>query len=173
MSTPRSDSYDLPQAPPAPSPVDRDLRRVIVLLFVNLGLSVLATILIFAFHDQVTSYLIAHSPQLSRNPAGGQAVRQTAHVQIWSRSIGILVASAVYVWLAFRLRAGKRSAYRRVWWIAIAGSAGLLYLILAGQYPVWLRIEQGLQMVVLLLLLWSVSRPAVRARFAKPGPRTS
>jgi hypothetical protein len=44
---------------------------------------------------------------------------------------------------------------------------GIAYLILGGQYPIWMRVEQGLQAVVLVVLLIAVSRPEVRGRFAK------
>ena len=36
----------------------------------------------------------------------------------------------------------------------------------SGQYPAWVDVEQVVQAVVLLAILWTVTRPAVRRHFA-------
>lgn len=73
----------------------------------------------------------------------------------------------LYVWRSFSLRAGKRRAYIRMILICVAGLAGILYLIAAGHYPAWMRVEQVLQGVVLAALLIAITRKPVRDRFAK------
>jgi hypothetical protein len=52
---------------------------------------------------------------------------------------------------------------------AVVGIAGIGYLVLSGQYPVWVRAEQIVQGLVLLGLLWAATRPAVRALIARPA----
>ncbi|KAA2252677.1 hypothetical protein F0L68_34740 [Solihabitans fulvus] len=168
------ESYEgLPVAPAVELPVDPGkqpltpaLRRVVMLLCVNLGLSLVLTVLMFIFRDSVIDYQLAHM-SLAPN-ADLDTVRGILRQAVWSRVISIVVVSLVYVFLVDRLRKGKRGAYRRVILISVIGLAGIGYLIIAGQYPVWMRVEQGLQAVVLAALLWSVTRPEVRARFAKP-----
>jgi len=79
----------------------------------------------------------------------------------------VVVVSALYVWRAFSLRAGKRRAYIRLIWICGAGLVGILYLLTGAQYPAWMRVEQVLQGIVLILLLIAVTRKPIRDRFAK------
>jgi hypothetical protein len=150
-----------------PGPGQSGLRRVIVLLLVNLGFSLVLTVLMFVFRNELVDYQLSHL----RPPPGTDlaAMRIQLRSQVWSRSIGVLVVSMVYALLIRRLLAGKRRAYLRVIWISVAGLLGIVFLIVAGQYPVWMRIEQVAQAVVLASLLWAVTRPAVRARFRKPA----
>ena len=87
---------------------------------------------------------------------------------MWGRLAGNVIVSVFYVWRSFALRRGSRYAYVRTYYIAIVGLLALVYLfVVSNQYPVWMRVEQVLQALVLLALLIAVSRPAVRARFAK------
>ena len=172
MSTPSPTPDGLPAAPPvqlppdpATLPVTPALRRVIALLFVNLGLSAVLTVLVFLFRDEVVDYQLAHMTlPPNANVAG---VRQVLQQTVWSRVAGVLIVSLVYLFVAYRLRQGKRGAYRRVIMISIFGMVGIIYLLVAGNYPIWMRVEQVLQGLVLAALLWSVLRPEVRARFAK------
>ena len=154
---------------PAPHrhlPVDSALRLVLILMFVNLGLSVLTTALVLIFHTSVIDYQIAHT-----NVGPGVDVdmlRKTLQAALWGRLVGSVLVSAVYIWRAFALRRGSRNAYLRLYYIAIIGLVGIAYLIFVStQYPVWMRVEQVLQALVLISLLIAVSRPAVRDRFAK------
>jgi hypothetical protein len=139
-----------------PGPGQSGLRRVIVLLLVNLGFSLVLTVLMFVFRNELVDYQLSHL----RPPPGTDlaAMRIQLRSQVWSRSIGVLVVSMVYALLI-----------RRLLWISVAGLLGIVFLIVAGQYPVWMRIEQVAQAVVLASLLWAVTRPAVRARFRKPA----
>ena len=144
-----------------------ELRRVIVLLLVNLGFSLVLTVLMLVFRNQLVNYQLGH---LNLPPGTDlAAVRVQLRGQVWSRSVGVLVVTVVYALLIRRLLAGKRRAYLRVIWISVAGLLGIVFLVVAGQYPVWMRVEQTAQAVVLASLLWAVTRPAVRARFPKPS----
>lgn len=84
---------------------------------------------------------------------------------VWIRAAGVLVLSLLCVRWAARLRDGSRSAYRRLLWVSVAGSLGIaaLALLPGTPYPVWVRVEQAVQGVVLLALAWTLTRPAVRA----------
>ena len=55
----------MPSMPGGPAPhrhlpVDSALRLVLILMFVNLGLSLLTTILVLIFHNSVIDYQLAH-----------------------------------------------------------------------------------------------------------------
>jgi hypothetical protein len=157
-------SYDQAGRPP----LDGPLRLVIVLMFVNLGLSVVLTGLMLVFHQSVVDYQIAHL-NLGSNPDPRvlAAVRKSLDGALWGRLGGVVVVSLLYVWRAFALRRGSRRAYLRLQWICGAGLVGIVYLIVAGNYPVWMRVEQVLQGLVLISLLVAVNRAPVRARFAR------
>ncbi|HEY4459622.1 MAG TPA: hypothetical protein VGN81_35245 [Pseudonocardiaceae bacterium] len=153
-------------AAPARQPMDSALRLVIILMFVNLGLSVLTTIVVLILHNSVIDYQIAHS-----NYPPDVDVAQLHKIlltSLWGRIAGNVVVSVLYVWRSFALRRGSRYAYLRTYYIAIVGLIGIVYLVaVSTAYPVWMRVEQVIQGVVLIALLVAVSRPAVRARFAK------
>jgi len=140
------------------------LRRVITLLLVNLGLSALLAVLFLIFHNVLLDYQLAHSP------AG--TPREALAVGLWSRAAGVVVIGLVYVVLVRRIRAGHRRAFFRVLIISVVSLAAIAYLLSTGQYPWWVDAEQVVQALVLLTLLWAVTRPAVRAHFAAPSPAT-
>jgi hypothetical protein len=147
-------------------PMDSALRLVLILMFVNLGLSVLTTILVLIFRNSVIDYQLAHT----HIPPGADLglMRTALQDALWGRLVGSILVSAVYIWRAFALRRGSRGAYIRLYYIAIIGLIGIAYLIFVStQYPTWMRVEQVLQAIVLVALLVAVSRPAVRDRFAK------
>jgi hypothetical protein len=165
----------LPSAPPVhlppdpgTRPVDTALRVVIILMFVNLGLSVLTTILTLILRDSVLNYELAHShlpPDASTVEM--DTVRQALETSLWGKLGATVLVSLVYIWRAYALRRGSRGAYLRLYYICVVGLIGIVYLIMIGQYPAWMRVEQGLQAVVLVALIVAVSRPHVRNRFAK------
>jgi hypothetical protein len=172
-----------PPAPPPPPPggpggpgsdagwsdgwrhAPRELRPVVVLLAVNLTLSILLTVLTLALRHSLVEYQLDH--RHVTDPAQRAAVRQSYTAGIVGRAVGNIVVSVVYAFLVRALLRGRRWAYRRVIWLGAAGIVGLV-LIQLTPYPVWMRIEQLVQAVVLALLVWFVTRPAVRAHFA-PG----
>jgi uncharacterized membrane protein len=145
--------------------MDNALRLVITLMFVNLGLSVVLTILMLIFRNSIVNYEFAHT-QL---PAGSDPAtfRNTLQAALWGRLAGVVIVSALYVWRSFSLRAGKRRAYIRLIWICAVGLAGIVYLLAGAKYPDWMRVEQVLQGIVLISLLFAITRKPVRDRFAK------
>ena len=175
---PPNGSFGLPAAPPvvlppdpAVRPADPALRLVITLLLVNLGFSILLTALTFVFRDSIVDYQLAHAHLPPHaDPVVIDSVKNILRQTVWVRVAGNVIVSLVYVLLVRRLRRGQRRAYLRVIALCVAGLVGIGYLILAGQYPVWMRVEQGLQAIVLLGLLWAVTRREVRDRFAKARP---
>jgi uncharacterized membrane protein len=154
---------------PARQPMDGPLRLVITLMFVNLGLSVVLTVLMLAFRTSIINYEVAHTPL----PAGTDPAtfRDSLQAALWGRLAGVVIVSVLYVWRSFSLRAGKRRAYLRLIWICAIGLLGILYLLVSAKYPVWMRVEQVLQGIVLISLLFAVTRRPVRDRFAKQGQR--
>lgn len=147
-------------------PMDSALRLVIILMFVNLGLSVLTTILVLVLRNSVIDYQLAHTA--IRPGADLDLLRSTLQTSLWVRLGASVAVSALYIWRAYALRNGSRGAYIRLYYIAIVGLVGIAYLIFVSTiYPPWMRVEQALQAIVLVALLVAVSRPAVRDRFAK------
>ncbi|HEX3780972.1 MAG TPA: hypothetical protein VHX38_15015 [Pseudonocardiaceae bacterium] len=145
-------------------PVDSALRLVIILMFVNLALSLITTVITLFLHNSVIDYQLAHT---HIPPGETDLIRQTLQTALWTKLASSVLVSGLYIWRAFALRRGSRGAYLRLFYIAIIGILGIAYLIFSGQYPVWMRVEQVLQALVLVALLVAVSRPQVRNRFAK------
>jgi hypothetical protein len=107
------------------------------------------------------------------DPAVRHTLRDSYAYAIIGRVVGNIVVSVVYVFLVRALVRGRRWAYRRVILVGFFGIVGLL-LVQATPYPIWMRVEQLLQALVLGLLVYFVLRPEVRAHFAPnlPGRTT-
>lgn len=146
-----------------PAPPPRQLKPVIVLLLINLGLSVALTVVTIIARHSIVAY------QLDARHITDPAMRRTLQASYASavigRVVGNIVVSVVYVFLVRALVRGRRWAYRRVIWIGAAGIVGLLLLQFV-PYPPWMRAEQLVQALVLALLLYFVRRPEVHAHFA-------
>ncbi len=137
-------------------------------MFINLGLSVVTTVITLLLRTSVLDYQLAHARiPAGASPAEIDVIRHALQTALWSKLVATVLVAGLYIWRAFALRRGSRGAYLRLYYICVAGIVGIAYLILAGQYPVWMRVEQGLQAVVLVALLIAVSRKEVRYRFAK------
>jgi uncharacterized membrane protein len=153
-------------APPPP----KSLHPVIYLLIANLAMSLLLTILVFIFKDTVIDFQVAHYHiKQDRDLTPEQQLdlaRTSAKVGVWSRVAGNIVVAVVYWFLVRSLLRGKRRAYIRVLWLSIAGIVSLVFLWIY-PYPAWIRIEQVLQSFILVGILYRVTRPEVRAYFAK------
>jgi hypothetical protein len=143
------------------------LRLVLLLMFVNLGLSVLTTVITVLLRTSVVDFQMAHTHLTAGTPLSAATLRTTLESTLWFKLGASVVVSAFYIWRAYALRNGSRGAYLRLYYICIAGLVGLAYLILGGQYPTWMRVEQGVQAVVLVSLLVAVSRAPMRHQFAK------
>ncbi|KAA2261064.1 hypothetical protein F0L68_18540 [Solihabitans fulvus] len=142
---------------------DKAVRLVLILLFGNLGLSIVFAALTLVFRDSVLDHQVATT---------GQARDQLA-LTLWTRPIPILLVSLGYLWVARQLRRGVRSAYLRVRTISAVGVLAVGYLLLTGAYPGWLRAVQVGQLALLAALVFAVNRRVLRAGFAKSsaGPR--
>jgi len=140
---------------------------VVVLLVVNLTLSVILTVVTVLSRHSIVNYQLDH--RHITDPAVRATLRHSYVYTIIGRVVGNIVVSIVYVFLVRALLRGRRWAYRRVIWLAAAGIVGLL-LVQATPYPAWMRAEQLVQAAVLGCLLYFVTRPGVRAHFAKGLP---
>jgi hypothetical protein len=150
------------------------LHSVIRLLLVNLALSIGLTIAVLLLRHSVIDYQVAHAHVRANStvsPAEQRRIlRGSATVAVYSRVAGNAVVAIVYYFLVRSLLRGRRRAYRRVLWLSVAGIASL-GLLWTQPYPNWMRIEQVGQSLVLAAILYQVTRPEVRAFFAKAGPR--
>ncbi|HTJ40226.1 MAG TPA: hypothetical protein VL738_44080 [Dactylosporangium sp.] len=83
---------------------------------------------------------------------------------VWIRAAGVMILALLSLRWAAQLGRGSRSAYRRLLWISVAGSLGIAALALLPDtpYPLWVRIEQAAQGVVLVALAVTLLRPQVR-----------
>jgi hypothetical protein len=138
-----------------------------VLLLINLGLSIVLTVAVLIARHSVVNYQLAHHTITSA--AQRSTLRDSYTSALWFRVGGNIIVSVVYVFLVRALLRGRRWAYRRVIVIGIIGVIGLV-IIQATPYPTWMRIEQLLQALVLVSLLFFVLRPEVRAHYAKDLP---
>jgi hypothetical protein len=165
-------SYAPMPPPPEPPSVEtplppRALRPVVALLLVNLGLSILLTVLVFANKNSIIDFQLDH--RHITDPTERAQLHSVYANSIWGRVLGNVVASIVYVFLVRALLQGRRWAFRRVILLGIAGviALGLLWIT---PYPSWIRVEQVVQSLVLLALVYFVTRPDVRDHFrTAPG----
>jgi hypothetical protein len=136
------------------------LRPVIRLLYLTLAISVVLAVLTFVFQHNVLDYQVAHL-------AGGNEARRSALAGVlWIRPASVLLIGLIYLRLAGRLHLGRRRTYIRVLAIGVLGCAGAIYLVISAQFPVWMRVGQIAQALVLLALLFAVTRRDVRAHFS-------
>ena len=144
------------------------LKRVSTVLYVNLAISLVLAALTFLFKDNILDYQLANVPGIAHStPAQVADSRQALNDVLWIRPLSVLLLSVVYVRLANRLHLGKRSTYLRVLVIAVLGFLGLVFLVATAQFPVWMQAGQSVQALVLLGLLFVVTRREVRGHFAK------
>lgn len=145
----------------------RELRPVIVLLVVNLALSLTLTVITILLRHSLVDYQL--DQRHITDPQLRAAARDSYVGSIVGRAVGNIVVSVVYAFLVRALLRGRRWAYRRVIWLGCAGIVALVLLQLT-PYPAWMRAEQLAQALVLAGLVFFVTRPTVRAHFAKGLP---
>lgn len=153
--------------PASAGPAPKELRRVVVLLVVNLALSLILTVVTVLAKNSIIDYQLDH--RHITDPNVRETLRNSYGYTIIGRVVGNIVVSIVYAFLVRALFRGRRWAYRRVIWLSAAGILGLL-VIQTTPYPAWMRVEQLLQAAVLAAMLYSVTRPSMRAHFAKGLP---
>jgi MFS family permease len=138
-----------------------------MLLVANLGLSLVLTVVTVVTRNSIVDYQLDH--RHISDPTLRETLRHSYTYAILGRVFGNIVLSVVYAFLVRALFRGRRWAYRRVIWIAAAGIVALV-LLQRSPYPPWMRAEQLIQAAVLAGLLYAVTRPGVRAYFAKGLP---
>jgi hypothetical protein len=143
------------------------VRRVIVLLFINLGVAVVFGALTLIYRHSIIDYQFARSGAEHASQSRQEHVRGGLTATLWMRPIPVFAVSLLYIWIAKRFREGKRRAYIRIRIISIIGLAGAVYLIVSAQYPLWLRAVEGVQALVLVALVIAVNRPVIRRAFAR------
>jgi cation transport ATPase len=120
-----------------------EFKLVMWLLCLFFGLSILLAIMAYTFHDNL--------PQ-----------------QVWSRIVGLLVASPIYLVMGYLIHKGKRLAFNRLRISAIVGVAIIGWIVIEpGLYPMWMRVEQAIQGLVLIGVIVAVHHPTIRAHVAK------
>jgi hypothetical protein len=101
--------------------------------------------------------LVATAVLAATDPAAVNAV-------VWIRSAGVLLLALLALRWAAQLGRGSRGAYRRLLWVSIAGSLGIAALALSpdSPFPLWFRVEQAGQGLVLVALAVVLCTPQVR-----------
>ncbi|MDM5295133.1 hypothetical protein QUF81_18570 [Peribacillus simplex] len=124
--------------------IDNAIGQVIKLQLIFFAMSILLLVLDFIFRDNINGY-------------------------VWLRSGGLAILSLVYIRFGFKLKERKRTAYIRVMIISIAGAFGIYALAIGGGdvYPLWMRLEQGIQGLLLIMIIIILTRPKNRIDFAK------
>ncbi len=86
----------------------------------------------------------------------------------WNR-VGTVAALALfYLFLVHRLGRGSKVAMLRMHISVAIGLLGVAVVVfLPGDYPWWMRVEQAVQLVLLVFVAYVIRRPQVRAAF--PG----
>ncbi len=116
------------------------------------------------FHGALLDHQIQH---MGLSPGADVAgVRAGLSFGLWARVASVAIIGLVTAVLVRGLRAGRRRSYLRVLGISVAGLLGSGYLVLSGQYPLWVDAAQIVQALLLIALLWTVTRPDVRAWFS-------
>jgi hypothetical protein len=138
------------------------VRIVVALLIANFFLSLVVTTLILTFRHDVVAY------QLARHPGGDAALYTSA---LWTKPISVVVVAAVYILVARRLLRGDPRGYRRVRMVAILGFVSVLWLLMNAEYPSWLLVMVGVQLILRATLIAAVFRPDLRTVFgSQPEP---
>lgn len=88
---------------------------------------------------------------------------------VWLRSVGLAILSFVFLKFGLGLKEKKRSAYIRVMIISIAGALGIYALAIGGGdvYPLWMRLEQGLQGILLIMIVIILASSKNREYFVR------
>jgi len=87
---------------------------------------------------------------------------------VWLRGGVVTVACFVLVAVTAAAARGNRTAYVRMRWISLLAPVGIVAIVLAPDtgYPVWMKVEQVLLGVLVVLIAVQLHRGAVRRAFA-------
>jgi len=92
----------------------------------------------------------------------------TISMYVWGRVVTEIILGVALFLFAFLWRRGKFWGYLRMLMTsALAVVSTLSVVVLMGDYPWWLRVEQAVQAVVVLGLLYKLTQPVVRQKFTK------
>lgn len=154
--------------PPNTRPAYGALRPVLNLIYANCVLSVLTALITLFLHNSVLDYQLARaglSPGATASQVDG--TRNGLEIGLWIKLGSMVLLSLIYVWRTSGLKRGSKRPEIRLYYICLVGLGGVGYLIFGGEYPVWMRVEQAIQAVVLLALLFVVIREHVRSHNAR------
>ncbi|BCY07653.1 hypothetical protein [Actinoplanes sp. L3-i22] len=136
-------------------------KTVVALLVTNLAVSVIVALTTLLLHGPILAYQHEHHPS-----ADLAALSRT----LWTRPLPILLVAALYIRFVRQLLRGDPRALRRVRIVSAAGLLGVAWLLLSAEYPVWLRIAEGVQLLLLAALVITVNLRTVRSAFDAPVP---
>ncbi len=89
-------------------------------------------------------------------------------IYLWGRVVTELILGIAFFLFVFLWRRGKFWGYLRMLMTsALALVSALSVVILVGEYPWWLRLEQAVQALIPVALLILLSRPVIRQQFTK------
>lgn len=88
---------------------------------------------------------------------------------VWLRGSVVAAASLVFVAVTRAAARGSRAAFTRMRWISILAPIGIGLIIIAPDsgYPVWMKVEQGLIGILIVVIAVLLNRKATRAAFPK------
>jgi hypothetical protein len=133
-------------------------------MLVNLAVGLVVAAVILICHTQILDYqLAALSPGNRKGAADGLSS------QLWSRPGPSVAVGLLYPLFIRRLRNHEYRGYRRVLVVSVIQIASLLWYVIGGSYPWWLRALQIVQLLAVTAVLLVASRRSVRALF----PRTA
>jgi hypothetical protein len=90
---------------------------------------------------------------------------------VWIRVVIVAVSALVTFLLAARAARGSRGAFRRVRIIATVMLVAIVAILaVPGDFPLWLKIEQGVCGLLLLGVALHVHRDPLRAAFSSAAP---
>jgi hypothetical protein len=136
----------------------KPVRNLITLIIVNLGVAVTFAALSLAFFGPLLAWREAHEP--------GQG-RIHLVAELLTRPLQTAVIAVLYIFVLRSLARGSSRAYRRVRIFSIVGAFSVGWVLVSGQYPVWLWPVEILQTLTAVALMVVANSRAVRAEFSE------
>jgi len=88
---------------------------------------------------------------------------------VWLRGSVVAIASVIFVFVTNAAARGSYRAYSRMRWISILVPIGILLIIVAPDtgYPIWMKVEQAIVGVIIVIIAVLLNRPSTRRAFPK------
>lgn len=88
---------------------------------------------------------------------------------VWLRGSVVAAASVVFVFVTRAAARGSRIAYTRMRWISLLAPIGIAVIIMAPDtgYPVWMKVEQAVVGIIIVIVAVYLNRRVVRLAFAR------